>query len=698
MISAFPLRAEIFRRFLKPIKYISWIATSGLLLLSLLLPISNQQKVQFIAFWGVVVAYILAVFYVIIPRFGIHPWVHYGILFANVSFLTAGYALLGEYRVAVNSLYVIVILLGGILAGKPAAFLTAILSLMGCIAVENSLGFTTHYQLLSQGTQLIFFLVAAYMGGALGDALISHAGESQRKNADLTLLLEASLVVSSSSDLTKAIPELAQKILSGLPASFVRIDLLEGEKVNCYGLAYQRTSFHYRDDVLREFSLPDSLIYKHLLAKPQITLHTFDQLHYGDEQLSFLELFPGEIRNCCLVPLITDQKVVGILAVGEARDSERETFGANKLEFLGTLANQLAVVIENVRLHQAERQKAKRLEILYEIANVFGSTIEMEELLERLYGLLIQVIPADTYFVGFLDKQTQMVDIRLLIDEGKRFESERVPLSEGLIGYVVRTQKPLFIRSMREQWDDLPVKPLQLGQSKMSESWMGVPLGKDDHLNGILAVASYQPYVFTEEDLSLLINVAQQAKLAFDNARHHADVEKQAQHDSLTGALNHRTFLEKLDLAIEEARDKAYPLSLIMLDVDFFKEYNDNYGHVFGDEILRLAVQTIQGHIKSKDMVGRWGGEEFGVVIVDATLDEACKVARRIRETLADILLRDENNREIPAPTVSQGIACFPSQAQDAHELVEKADQALYLAKSAGRDQICVFGERVGCY
>jgi diguanylate cyclase (GGDEF)-like protein len=210
-------------------------------------------------------------------------------------------------------------------------------------------------------------------------------------------------------------------------------------------------------------------------------------------------------------------------------------------------------------------------------------------------------------------------------------------------------------------------------------------------------VASYQPNVFTEEDLSLLINVAQQAKLAFDNARHHADVEKQAQHDSLTGALNHRTFLEKLDLAIEEARDKAYPLSLIMLDVDFFKEYNDNYGHVFGDEVLRLAVQTIQGHIKSKDMVGRWGGEEFGVVIVDATLDEACKVARRIRETLADILLRDENNREIPAPTVSQGIACFPSQAQDAHELVEKADRALYLAKIAGRDQICVFGERVGC-
>lgn len=697
MISEFPLRAEIFRRFLKPIKYISWIAIGGLLLLTLLLPMSHQQREQFGVFWGVVVVYVLVFFYVIIPRYGIRPWVHYGILFVNVGLLTAGYKLLGEYSVAVNSLYVLLILLGGILAGKPAAYLIAILSLSGCIAVESSLGFSSHYQFVSQGTQLIFFLIAAYLGGALGDALISHAGESQRKNTDLTLLLEASLVVSSSSDLTKAIPELAQKILHGLPVSFVRIDLLEGEKVICYGLAYQRTPIRFGDDVLREFFIQDSLIYKRLLTKPQITLCIFEQLLSGEEQLSFLGLFPSEIKYCCLVPLMTDQKIAGILAVGEARDSEREIFDENKLDFLGTLANQLAVVIENARLHQAESQKAKRLEVLYEIANVFGSTIEMRELLERLYGLLIQVIPADTYFVGFLDKKTEIVDIQLLIDDGKRFESERVPISEGLIGYVVRTQKPLFIRSMREQWDDLPVKPLELGQSKMSESWMGVPLGKDDHLNGILAVASYQPNVFTEEDLSLLINVAQQAKLAFDNARHHADVEEQAHHDSLTGALNHRTFLEKLDLAVQEAQSKDQPLSLIMMDVDFFKEYNDNFGHVFGDEILRLAVQTIQNHIKSKDMVGRWGGEEFGIVLADATLDEACKVARRIRDTLAEIKLSNETHTAISAPTVSQGIACFPLQAQDAYDLVEKADRALYLAKRAGRDQIYVFGERVGC-
>jgi len=617
---------------------------------------------------------------------------------ANVALVTAGYALLGEYHVAVSSLYVIVILLAGILAGKTAAYLTAFFSLLGCITVENLFDFSYRFQLLSQGTHLIFFMLTAYLGSALGEALISYARDSQRKNADLAMLLDASLVVSSSADLTKALPELAQRILAGLPISFVRIDLLEGEKAVCYGLAAQRTLLSTFRDTSQEIILHDSLIYSRVLAEPRVTLCSFDQLQNEAERSSFLELFPGEIKNCCIVPLTAGQQIVGILAVGEAREYDREIFSENKLDFLGTLANHLAVVIENGRLHQAERQKAKRLEILYEIAKIFGSTIEMGELLEKIFELLNQVIPADTYFVGFLDKKSQMVDIELLIDDGIRYESEKVPLNEGLIGYVIRTQKPLLIHSLKVEWENLPVKPIPLGQSKMSESWMGVPVGKGDHLNGILAVASYQPNAFTEEDLSMLINVAQQAKLAFDNARHHAEVEEQARHDSLTGALNHRIFLEKLDLAVEEARPHSSPLSLIMMDVDFFKEYNDTYGHVLGDRILGLVVQAIQSHIKSKDMVGRWGGEEFGIAVMDASLEEVCKVAQRIRETLANLNLESENGAAIPAPTVSQGIACFPLHAQGSNELVEKADRALYRAKSAGRDQIAVFGEPEGCH
>ncbi|MGB9641089.1 MAG: diguanylate cyclase, partial [Anaerolineales bacterium] len=604
--------------------------------------------------------------------------------------------LLGKHQIAINALYVVVILLGGILAGKPAAYVTAFLSLLGCIAVENSFGYSPPDQFLSQGSQLIIYLIAAYLGGALGEALLAHVGESYQKNTDLTLLLEASLIVASSLDFEKTLPELTQKILYGLPASFVRIDLIEGEKAICFGSAAQRTALDHPDEIARQIVIKDSPLFSRLIEKPQVTLLSSEKLQSGRERLSFYEIFPSEIKNCCVIPLLAKQNVCGILSVGEARDLARELFDANKLEFLGTLANQLGVVIDNVRLSQAEKQKAKRLEVLYEIANVFNTTIELNDLLEKLHGLLMQVLPADTYYVGFLDKEKQVVDISLLIDDGKRFEAQKVGVNEGLIGYVVRTQQPLFIRSLEEEWEKLPVKPLQLGQSKMSASWMGVPLGKDEHLNGILAVASYQPNAFSDEDFSLLISVAQQAKLAFDNARHHAQVEEQARRDSLTGALNHRIFLEKLDAMVKLARIENQPLSLIMLDIDFFKEYNDSYGHVLGDEVLRLAVNTIQKNIHVSDIVGRWGGEEFGVILANTSLEDACKVSERIRKTLANLSIQ-ENEQTIPAPTVSQGIACYPIQAQSPEELVVKADQALYFAKSGGRDQICVWGEEISC-
>ncbi len=691
------LRAEIFRRFLKPIKTIYWVASGSLFLLAFLLPADNLENIHCLEFFCVVVLYILIVFYLIIPHFGFRRWVLYLFPLLTVSLVTIGYALFGEYPIAISSLYVIVILLAGVIAGGAIAFLTASLSVVGCIVVESSFGYPIQYQLISSGSQLIFFMMAVYLGSTLGNNLITRLNESQQKSANLALLLEASLVVSSTSDLVKALPELAQKILSGLPASFVRIDILEGKNVNGYGLAAHRTSSNHSLEVNRQFLLNDSLLYSRLLENPQVSIWSADQFQNQDEQLSFYDLFPEEVKICCLVPLVAGKTVLGFLGVGEARDSNREVFDEKKLEFLGTLANQLAIVIENAQLHQAEQQKSMRLEILYEVANVFGSTIELGELLEKLYQLLIQVIPADTYFVGFADKKSRMVNIELLIDEGERFKSESVPLGEGLIGYVLKNQKPLFIHAMSQEWDNLPVKPKLLGKSKVSQSWMGVPLGDGAHFNGILSVASYKPNVFSDEDLAMLINVAQQAELAFDNAYQYARVEEQARKDSLTGTYNHQSFLEELDSMVKDAEIQKIPIALIMLDLDHFKEYNDHFGHVFGDEILRAAVNAIQSHLKSSDVMGRWGGEEFGVILRDVTIEEACKIANRIRETLAKTELFKGNGKKIKSPTVSQGIAYYPSQAQETQDLVEKADQALYSAKSAGRDCIRLYGKLDPC-
>src|ERR1700690_3735717 len=125
-----------------------------------------------------------------------------------------------------------------------------------------------------------------------------------------------------------------------------------------------------------------------------------------------------------------------------------------------------------------------------------------------------------------------------------------------------------------------------------------------------------------------------------------------------------------------------------MLDVDHFKQYNDSYGHLVGDEVLTALCRAIKLHIKNVDAVGRWGGEEFVISLPNASSDQTQRVALRIRETMSTLSIQDKEHKTIPFPTVSQGIAMYPMERNDIIELIDLADQRLYIAKERGRNQI----------
>jgi len=125
-----------------------------------------------------------------------------------------------------------------------------------------------------------------------------------------------------------------------------------------------------------------------------------------------------------------------------------------------------------------------------------------------------------------------------------------------------------------------------------------------------------------------------------------------------------------------------------MLDIDYFKQYNDTYGHLVGDRILSSLCMAIRQHIKQGDAVGRWGGEEFIISLPNATGEQAMQVAKRISETMAKLKVEDRDHRSLPVPTVSQGIAVFPMEANEIYRLIDLADRQLYVAKERGRNQI----------
>ncbi|GAB4479436.1 MAG: hypothetical protein Kow0088_20330 [Anaerolineales bacterium] len=685
------LRAELYHRYITSLRVLVASLVTILALLILILPLSAQQKYWLEGLLGIAAGYLLLVFWVIPYHWLFNVWA--GILncFLLVTLISGAYGFLYKFSSSPIATYLFVIFFSGLFLGKSVAYTTAVVSLLGVIAVDNYYAQATVYQATTQGVFSILFLITAHVSNALGDTLTAHMAEQKRKNKELSLLLDASITATASLDLTETMPALARKLVHFLPVSLARIDLFEENGLICYGIADHRLS---NLKASQQISLPEWENLPWLQAAFQtqrsVIFHR-SQFESSPNWQDFTHFFSAHTQGACVVPLLASNRVLGFISIGEERQPGREPIDQVKVEFLETLANQVAMVVENARLHLQEQKKSKRLEVLNRIAAVIGSTIEMEVLLQELYQLLIQVIPADTYYVGIVDWQNKLIQLKLLFDAGELFEGVTLPLDQGLASYVVTQRKPLLIRNLLAEMESLPVKPLIVGKEQISASWLGVPFGKQDHTQGILAVASYTANAFDEEDLQLLTNVAQQTALAFDNARHHADVEEQARRDSLTGAYNHGYFLATLRQAIHASLANRQPMSLIMLDIDYFKEYNDRYGHTVGDEVLRLIVQVIRNQVKSRDVIGRWGGEEFGLILEGATLENAVQVAQRIRSALMQAHLTSSQGRAIPSPTISQGIATLPDHAKSAEELVEKADQALYLAKNAGRDQIYLY-------
>ncbi len=347
------------------------------------------------------------------------------------------------------------------------------------------------------------------------------------------------------------------------------------------------------------------------------------------------------------------------------------------------------VAIETIcRLRKVADLQLHRFKVLNIVARSVTSTLEIRQVIALLNSAIQNALDADTYYVGLLDQDAKKIHLELLYDDGEFFPPTDLPLENTLAGWVLTHRRSLLTGNLPEEMPRLGIKRFVVGKPKASQSWMGTPLQTSSHLFGLVAVASYNKHEFSLEDLQLLENVAQQASMAIDNANHHTEVEAQSQLDSLTRALNHGSFIKNLEERVIDSRVSHIPTSLIMLDIDKFKTYNDDYGHLVGDQVLSRLTEVIRSHIRDTDLVGRWGGEEFCIALPGADADHALLIARRVQQSMSEIVFFARDGTPIPAPTVSQGISVYPEDGEDTFKLIDIADQRLYTAKNRGRDEI----------
>ena len=220
----------------------------------------------------------------------------------------------------------------------------------------------------------------------------------------------------------------------------------------------------------------------------------------------------------------------------------------------------------------------------------------------------------------------------------------------------------------------------------VSERMMNVKSAED--LKGILDDVMSDTAGMMEQNKRLEEQLDQSSHLMEAMQRDLESVRKEARTDSLTGLSNRKAFDSEIDRVASEAKHNGTSFSLLMVDIDHFKGFNDNFGHQIGDQVLRLVARTLTDGVKGRDMAARYGGEEFAIVLPDTPLHAAVIVGEALRKAIAGKEVVNRNTGEkLSRITISVGAAEFTTD-QDVTGLIERADAALYTAKHNGRNQV----------
>lgn len=324
-------------------------------------------------------------------------------------------------------------------------------------------------------------------------------------------------------------------------------------------------------------------------------------------------------------------------------------------------------------------------------AELLATDLPTDTLFEQLCVLLAKFVDASLVFIAL--RHGDSVRIEYMYDHGvSRRRAGLAANPSSQTRHVFETGESALFRGVEEIPG--PVVPLSLnaGTADDGQSMMYVPLRFGARNIGVLSVQSPARNAYTQNDLELLETCALYIAVALNSAMlesENVQLEKFATHDSLTGVANRRSFDERFAFEWNLAQRRKQTLSMILLDIDFFKAFNDAFGHIAGDACLKQVAQTAARCVtRPSDIFARYGGEEFAIVLPDTNLSGAITTAERIR-TAIDALGIPHHGSEAGRVTASLGVAaCVPATGAARESLVSAADKALYFAKSGGRNRV----------
>lgn len=343
------------------------------------------------------------------------------------------------------------------------------------------------------------------------------------------------------------------------------------------------------------------------------------------------------------------------------------------------------IEIANKRLettNQKLNKSAAEYYTLQQISQAIATILDIEELLKFINDVIIGVMGANYSSILLIDKETRRMSVKVtnIIPENLLDNLNDNINCESLI-QVSKTGKALVDNNVKNEY--------VFTKGRNVKSLLCVPLFRKKGNFGLVLLEQDREDAFSNEHLKFMLSISNQMSIALENVSLYEKMQRMATIDALTNIHNRLYFNQRIAKELANGDQENYPISVCIFDIDYFKKFNDTYGHIFGDLVLKTIAKLAKDNIREQDVVARFGGEEFVIIMPNTTIDQSYQMIEDLRKRISDYQVKD--GAISASVTASFGIACYPEHGTNEAQILRNADEAMYISKECGRNQTQIF-------